>query len=74
MTYLAIFGMVAVADALWARYIRATAERRAMVAACYASGLILSSGVLTVSLIESPWYLVPACLGAFTGTWVAARG
>ena len=73
MTALGVFLAVLAADFLWTRYIIATAEGRALVAAGYSSAIVLAGGVTTLAFVASPWYLLPASAGAFVGTWWAAR-
>jgi hypothetical protein len=73
MMALGVFIAVLVADATWTLYIRATAERRPVLAATYSVAIVLMGGVTTLAVVASPWYLLPASAGAFVGTWWAAR-
>ena len=73
MSYVGVFLAVFVADGMWTLYVRAAADGQAIKAATYSTGIVLAGGFTTIALASSSWYLIPACLGAFAGTWVAAR-
>ena len=71
---LSFVAMVGV-DALWAAYILAASDRRALPAALYSGGIVLCSAVVTLLYVESAWNLIPATLGAVAGTyWTVRRG
>ena len=70
---LAVCLVVGVADYLWAGWMIAVSERRAHLAARYSVAILLASGVLTLSLVESPLYLLPACVGGYIGTYLKVR-
>lgn len=73
ITALGVFLAVLVADWLWARYTIAAAARLQVPAAGFSALIVLAGGVTTVALTHSAWYLIPAALGAFVGTWLAVR-
>jgi hypothetical protein len=74
MGALAFLAMIAV-DIAWAKYILAAADRRARDAALWSGAIVLGGSVTTLALVESPWYLIPSCLGAIAGTyWTVKRG
>lgn len=60
-------------DFLWTGYIRATAQGRVTHACGLASGIILTTGFVTVAYVDNPWNLIPAALGAAFGTYLAMR-
>jgi hypothetical protein len=71
---LSFLAMIAV-DIMWARYIMAAADRRAGSAALYSGGIVLGGAAVTLAYVDSPWNLIPACLGAVAGTyWTVRRG
>jgi hypothetical protein len=70
---LGAFLAMLVADWMWTKYIRATAEHRPVRAGLYSAAIVITGGVITMAVIASPWYLLPASAGAFVGTWWAAR-
>lgn len=73
MKPLAVFAVMVVLDVVWAKYIRATAEKRRWPAASMAGLLVLLGGFNTLAFVDDPRMILPAALGAFAGTWVACR-
>lgn len=73
MRALYVFLAVALMDYCWARYIRATAERRPLHAGGYAAGLLLVSALVVVSYVEDHALILPAVAGAFVGTYLSVR-
>lgn len=69
----AVFLAVALADALWARWMLATSLGHAVLAGFYSAGLVLSGAFVTVAYIKDRRYLIPALLGAFVGTYLSVR-
>ena len=69
---LAFAAMIAV-DVMWAKYILAASDRQALPAACWSAGIVLGGAVVTLAYVESAWNLIPACAGAFAGTWWTVR-
>jgi hypothetical protein len=75
MKWLAVFLAVALADALWSRYILAASTRQAGIASLYSAGIVLVGGFTTLAYVDDPRYLLPAALGAVAGTyWAVRRG
>ncbi len=73
MIYLLVFISTFVADLVWARYIAAAAEKRA-VAAAWWSAAIIGLGAFNITQYAINWMTVfPALIGAFLGTWFALR-
>lgn len=71
---LAFLAMIAV-DVLWAKYIMAASDRRALAAALYSCGIVLGGAVVTLAYVDNAWNLIPACIGATVGTyWTVKRG
>jgi hypothetical protein len=73
MRHLLVFVAVALADALWTRYIVTASGHRPFAAANYSAGIILVGAFATLSYVDDPRYLVSACLGAWVGTWLTVR-
>jgi hypothetical protein len=69
-----VFAAVALADGLWTRYIRAASDGRRWPAANYSAAIIAVGAFTTIAYIDDPRYLLPACLGAWAGTWFSVRG
>ena len=62
-----------VLDVVWARYTVMIQRRSAMAAASYAI-LILGLGAIGITAyVDEPLYLIPACAGAFIGTYGTVR-
>jgi hypothetical protein len=71
--WLAVFAAMFALDFIWARYTRAVGEKAAARSSAWATLIILVSGFVTTSYVSNPWLLVPAAIGAFTGTYAAVR-
>jgi len=69
ITFAALFAL----DFVWVGYTRAIGRANAIGAGAYASLLILLSGTAAISYTHDPYMLIPAALGAFTGTWCAMK-
>lgn len=73
MTISLVFLAMTALDFVYAEWAKACADRRPMAASLYAALLILLAGYVTRSYVEDAWMLIPACLGAFAGTWLSVR-
>lgn len=73
MEYVAAFLGMFVVDFFWAAYIGATSRGHAPAASLFSAAIVFISGSVTMAYIDNRWALVPACLGAFAGTYVAVR-
>lgn len=58
------------ADVTWARYTLSVARLKAGASAVWAAGIIALGAVSVDAYVDSMWYLVPAAVGAATGTYV----
>jgi hypothetical protein len=63
-------GMVAL-DFIWSRYITANAIGTAWAASWWATAITLLSGYVTLAFVNDPILLIPACAGAWVGTFAA---
>ncbi|MFA6407745.1 MAG: hypothetical protein WCV80_03515 [Candidatus Paceibacterota bacterium] len=70
-TALLVFGATVISDMLWAFYIRRTNDRKALSAALFSAVIVLSGGLIVVAYVENNWYLLPAAMGAFVGTFIS---
>jgi hypothetical protein len=68
---LGVFLAVALADGLWTLYIVAAAARLPLPAALYSTGIVLTGAFVTLAYVRDRWYLLPAALGAFAGTYLS---
>lgn len=73
MTWALVFVAVAVSDALWTAYIRAVTMARPVKAACYSAALVGVGMLVTLTVVSDHMTLIPACAGAFVGTYLVAR-
>jgi hypothetical protein len=69
--YLAVFVVTAAIDWMWTRCVACTVEKLRWRAAAWAAVLYASSALLTVSVVDNPWLVLPATAGAYLGTWLA---
>jgi len=69
----AIFVAYLVIDALYAYYTLAVIARQPLRAAFSSMVLYLLLGAGVLAFASSPWYLLPASLGGFLGTWIVVR-
>ena len=73
MKAVAVFLVTAATDWLWTRCVSATVLRQEWRAASWGSVLFATSSLLTVSVVDDPWLVLPASAGAFVGTFLAVR-
>lgn len=67
---LLVFLGVAVSDWFWAAYIKHTAGVNPMKASLAAVGITLCSALVVLEYTQDRRMLLPACLGAFVGTYL----
>lgn len=68
-----VFLAVIVVDFAWAKYIKTTAERKAVSAGLWAMFLYVLGGYVVTQYTEQPLMLIPASLGAFVGTYLGTK-
>ena len=73
MRWLAVFITAALADVAWASWTMHAGERRAAAAATWGVGIVLLGSVAVRAYVDSAWYLIPTCAGAWVGTYVTVR-
>jgi len=66
-----VFLVAAGADVLWAKYTMHAADRNAGRAALWGALIIPAGAVSIIAYTDNHWYLIPAALGAYAGTYVA---
>lgn len=71
--YILVFLSVCAADALWAEYIQAVADNRALLAGLYSIFVYLAGAYAVTKYIENKKMLIPAILGAFIGTYITVQ-
>ena len=70
---LATFASMAALDWVFAYYTKNVIKKNAALAGLYASAIVVTNAIVTISYVTDHWMVVPAVLGAFAGTWVAVR-
>lgn len=60
-------------DFVWTFYTKYVVQKKALLAAAYAGGLVLCNAVVTISYIDDHWLLIPVILGALAGTGIGVR-
>ena len=73
MSELAVFLSVAILDALWTLYIRATSKGSPFRAAMWSAGIMTASAFSATLYVNSPSLIPYAVLGAFVGTYLVLR-
>ena len=68
-----VFFMMVAIDLVWALYTRALSHNKSMHASTFSAVIQALSGVLVLEYTHEPVLLLPACVGAFVGTWLATN-
>ena len=71
--FIGAFCVMFALDFVWARYTAAMVEKHAAYAGLYGAGIVVLNGFVTLLYVATPVLLIPACLGAFAGTYIAIR-
>jgi hypothetical protein len=70
---LLVFLGAGLADVVWALYIRRAGEGRAASAGFLSMIIILFGAYITIEYVDNHWYLLPAVIGAFIGTYFTVK-
>lgn len=73
MKAVGIFFALLALDFIYARYTQNIVAGRAWQASLNAAMLYAITGFATLTYVAEPLLLIPAVVGAFTGTWLAVR-
>jgi len=68
-----VFLATVLSDTLWAMYIRRTNLGKALSASSLSAVIVLTAGVVAIEYVNNNWYLIPAALGAFVGTYITIK-
>lgn len=71
--YILVFISVLAADIVWAKYIQAVAEHRALLSGFYSVFVYLAGAYAVTKYIENKKLLIPAVFGAFIGTYITVQ-
>ena len=69
---LILLAMVVV-DIVWTIYISSVAMKKPMLAGVASSISLVINSFVVVSFVDDYWYIVPAGIGTFIGTYVAVE-
>ncbi len=61
-------------DMVWALYTQAVITNSPFRASSFAAIIQFLSAALVLEYVSNPWLIIPAALGAFTGTYVVSCG
>ena len=73
MDYVVTFVAMFFVDIIFAYYLKAVGNDKAVRAALWASVIVLLNVVAVISYTENHFMIIPAVLGAFAGTFVGVR-
>jgi len=68
-TFIAIFFV----DIFYVYYIKSVNESHALRASFWGAAMWLVASFAVIEYTSNHWLLIPACLGAFAGTWVGIK-
>lgn len=71
--YLLIFAISSLIDAIWVLYIKAVADEEPHKAAIAGLLIYLSSIFVTLKVISDNFTIIPACIGAYIGTYLTVK-
>jgi hypothetical protein len=71
--FILVFIATGVGDMFWTFYIRRTSEGRALQASLFSAAIMIAGGIVIITYVENKWYLIPATLGAFVGTYLTVK-
>ena len=72
MQYILVFLSMIFVDYVWGIYIKAMANHEALKASVAGALIMLAGAFTSIGYIEYHYLLIPAVLGGFIGTYVAA--
>lgn len=73
VTWVAAFAIMVAMDFVYVRYTHAITAHKAIPAANWAAVIICLGGLNIVGYSHDPWLIIPGVLGAWAGTFLAAR-
>jgi uncharacterized membrane protein YfcA len=68
--FIIVFLSMFVVDVFYAIYLKSIENNKPIFASFMATIVFFVASIATIGYIDNHWLLVPACLGAFAGTWV----
>jgi uncharacterized membrane protein YfcA len=71
--YIVTFFALFFTDIFYTYYLRSIQNERALAASIWAVMVFVIASVAVINYTTDHWLLIPACMGAFCGTWVGMR-
>lgn len=68
---LLVFGVLVVTDLLWSWYIKSLASDKMIMASSASALIIVCGSYATINYVGNHIMIIPAALGAFTGTYLS---
>jgi uncharacterized membrane protein YfcA len=68
-----VFVSMFVVDIFYAIYLKSIENNKAIHASSMATIVFFIASIATIGYVDNHWLLLPACLGAFAGTWVGVK-
>ena len=73
LEYIIVFLSMFVVDVFYAIYLKSIENNKPIFASFMAMIVFFVASIATIGYIDNHWLLVPACLGAFAGTWFGMK-
>jgi drug/metabolite transporter superfamily protein YnfA len=70
MKFILVFLFTALSECIWTFYICSTAKEKAGLASFFSCLTVLMGLVVTIVVVDSPKYIIPATIGAWAGTYL----
>jgi len=71
--YVIVFLSMFVVDVLYAIYLKSIENNKPLFASFMATIVFFVASIATIGYVDNHWLLIPACAGAFAGTWVGVK-
>ena len=73
ISFIVTFVAVTVVDIFYTYYLKSVNENRALVAGFWGAVVWLIGSIAVIEYTANHWLLIPACMGAFFGTWIGIK-
>ena len=73
LSFIITFVAVFVVDIFYTYYLKSVNENRALVAGFWGAVVWFIGSIAVIEYTANHWLLIPACIGAFCGTWVGIK-
>jgi uncharacterized membrane protein YfcA len=73
INFIVTFLAVTVVDIFYTYYLKSVNENRALVAGFWGAVVWLIGSIAVIEYTANHWLLIPACMGAFFGTWIGIK-